>query len=307
MFRRLIHLFVLCLCICIPAALFAATQPVLSTTYMSFNPSTGQNDLQQKIAYQFPDPARFGPGPYPLFTWTPGTFEPFQDVLSLNFVSEMAGRGFVAASVQYPNMSPIQYCQTYTARAKAIYDATRITSAVGVLCSLAGVNCNQGIVTSGISQGGLISVLAKNYAPAVQATYALSVGDYNALGRYSLASCMDDQNTAIPSDRLTIVNGISDMFFPGQTAIMNVSGISCPSGTYQCWSPTGSGAGWYIIQDWQVKDGQADHCYEVSGGCTLPGVYDWNWYLGTYNWSMRPNLDWLATFGTKREFSPSGQ
>jgi hypothetical protein len=239
--------------------------------------------------------------------WTAGTFEPYQDVLSLTFVSEMASRGFVAATVQYANLGAIQYCPTYIARAKAIYDATRSTSAVGVLCSLSGVNCSQGIATSGISQGGVISVMAKNYAPAVQATYALSVGDYNAFGRYSIASCMDDRYTAISSDHLTIVNGASDMFFPGQTNVTNVSGIACPNGSNQCWSPSGSGAGWYIIQDSQVQDGQADHCYEVNGGCTFPGTFDWNWYLGTYNWSMRPNLDWLATLGTKRFFSPSGQ
>jgi hypothetical protein len=307
MLSRSIGFVVLCLCVSIPAAVFGATQPTLSTTYASFNPWTGQNDGQLGITYQFPDPARFGPGPYPLFVWTPGTYEPHQDMLSLTFVAEMANRGFVGASVQYANLDSIHNCDTITARAKAIYDATQPTSAVGVLCSVNGVDCGLGIVTSGISQGGVISVLAKNYAPAVQATYALSVGDDNLLLPSTNASCIDDQYTAISPDRLMIVNGRSDLMFHGQTKVMNVSGVACPEGTNQCWSPTGSGAGWYIIQNWQVMDGFADHCYPVIGGCAAPLLFDRNWYLSSSNWALRPNLDWLATFGTKRVFSSSGQ
>ena len=307
MLLRSLRLFGLYLCICIPATLFASTQPVQSTTYMGFNPKTRQNNLQQGIAYQFPDPAKFGNGPYPLFVWTPGTLEPYQDIVSLNFVLEMANRGFVGASVQYSNTNTLQRCSDYAVRAKSIFDATQLTSAVGVLCSVAGVSCSQGIVTAGISQGAALSIMAKNYAPSVKATYAMSISDYNLVARFNLSSCLDDQYTAIPADRLTIVNGESDVVFGGQTPLMNVSGYTCPTGTLQCWSPTGSGAGWIIIQDTQVTDGDADHCYEVNGGCTTPTTYDWDWYLNSYNWSLRPNLNWLASFGTTRVFSSTGQ
>jgi hypothetical protein len=292
--------------LCIPATVLASNQPIQSTTYLGLNPKTGQNDLQQGIVYQFPDPAMFGYGPYPLFVWVPGTYEPYQDILSLTFVAEMANRGFVSASVQYPNSNPVQFCVVYTMRVKSIYDVTRSTSAVSVLCSISGVDCGNGIVNAGISQGAAISVLAKNFAPAVQATYAMSIGDFNSLSHFGLP-CLDDENTAIPADRLTIVNGASDAFFPGQATITNVSGFACDVGTFQCWSPSGSGAGWVIIQDSQVMDLEADHCYAVNGGCTSPGTYDWNWYLNSYNWSLRPNLDWLASFGTSRVFSVSGQ
>jgi hypothetical protein len=89
---------------------------------------------------------------------------------------------------------------------------------------------------------------------------------------------------------------------------MNTSGISCPNGTFQCWSPSGSGAGWYIVQDWQLEDGIADHCYPLVGGCTIPLLFDPHWFLeAEFNWSLNPNLDWLATLGTHREFSSSGQ
>jgi hypothetical protein len=306
MLIRSIGFVVLCVCVFVPAAAFGATQPILWTNYMSFNPWTGQNDLPQIITYEFPDPARFGPGPYPLFMWTPGTFEPYQDVLSLTFLTEMANRGFVAATVQYANRELLHDCPTLTARAQAIYDSTRPTSAVSALCSLSGVDCGAGVVTSGISQGGVISVLAKNYAPAVQATYAMSVGDDNSFEPDN-AACVAAQYRAISADRLTVVNGQSDRLYQGQGNVMGVSGVTCPAGTHQCWSPTGSGAGWYIVQDWQVVDGKADHCYLTIGGCLSPAIFDRNWYSSNYNWALRPNLDWLASFGTKRTFSSSGQ
>jgi hypothetical protein len=177
---------------------------------------------------------------------------------------------------------------------------------VGVLCSLPGAACSKGIVTAGESQGGMLAVLAKNYAPEVAATYALSVSDHSSLGNVNLSACMDKSHTAIPADRLMIINGEDDQFFGGQTPLMNVSGYTCPTGTFQCWSPGGNGAGWYIVQNSQVVDGAASHCYQMNGGCT--GVtFDPNWYLpSTYDWSLMPNLEWLATFGTERVFSPTG-
>src|SRR5262245_56993367 len=301
---------VLAVCICaliVPAALMAAPQPVKQATYLSYNPKTGLNDAQMNIAYQFPDPKRFGYGPYPLFVWTVATYEWNRDALSVTFMSQMAMRGFVGASVQYSNVNAVQLCPDYINRAKSVFDSTRSTSAVGVLCSLSGVSCGKGIVTAGISQGAALSILAKNYAPAVMASFAMSISDLNHQGvDIDLSSCLDDQFTAIPANRLMIVNGQNDTVFGGQTPLMRVSGFSCPNGSIQCWSPDGSGAGWYLIQDFEVVDGNADHCYEMKGDCSL-SVFDTNWYLpSTYNWSLKPNLDWLASFGTKRTFSPTG-
>jgi hypothetical protein len=279
----------------------------LTTTYMGFDPKNSQNDLPQSITYQMPDTSAFGQGPYPVFLWTPGTMENYADPLGLTMVRQMALRGFIAATVQYSNTNAVQNCNAYTSRAKSVYDATRSGSAVGVLCTLPGASCAKGIATAGISEGGMLSVLAKNYAPNVQASFAMSVSDYDQNGSINLSSCMDKPYTAIPANRLTIVNGQADTLFGGQTPLQNVSGYTCPSGTFQCWSPDGSGAGWYIIQNSQVTDGVADHCYEMVGGCTLT-TFDGNWYLpSTYNWSLAPNLDWLASLGTRRTFSATGQ
>jgi hypothetical protein len=286
----------------ISGVLIGATQPIQTTTYLGFNPATGADDLPQGIIYQFPDPERFGPGPYALFVWTPGTFEPHWGALSLTFVTQMAQRGFVSASVQYHNKNFLGPCSGFIERAESIYKAARPESALGVLCSIAGVSCSDnGIVTAGLSQGGGIAILAKNYAPDVQAAFAMSISDYNMNGG-TLSECLDDPYTAIPPERLTIVNGESDIYFAGQVPLMNVSGYTCPAGTFQCWSPTGSGAGWYIVRDVQVRDGTADHCYQKTGGCA-GWFFDPGWHFGSANWSLKPNLDWLSTFGTSRVFA----
>jgi hypothetical protein len=302
-----LRIVVLLLCASLLPTVLAAQADAV-TTYQSFNPQTGQNNLTQHIFYRFPDPVRFGNGPFPLAMWIPGTIALYQDAFAQIFVRQMAARGFVAASVEYSNTNPVQFCSDYTNRAQGVFEASRSTSAVGVMCSFSRVNCGKGIVVSGISQGGAMSVLAKNYAPQVQAVYALSIGTFNSVGFINLSSCLADAVTAITPDRLTVINGASDPAFVGQDPIMNLSGVTCAPGTFQCWSPTGSGGGWYIVKDSQVQDRSADHCYPLVGNCTSPFDFDHGWfYEAANNWSLKPNLDWLATLGTQRVFSSNGQ
>ena len=279
-----------------------------TTTYQSYNPADEQMDLTQNILYELPDPTQFGPGPYPLFIWVPGTYEPYNDPISMEFVSQMVSRGFVSASVQYSNTESNQNCNTYQPRAQGIFDSTNPTSAVGVLCSLSQVSCDNGITVSGVSQGAELAVLSANYSSQVQAVFALSGGDHFENIRIPLP-CMDKANTQIPGNRLTIIDGQSDPYFGGQSNVQNVSGFVCPDGSFQCWSPDGSGAGWYIVQDWQNTTGTAGHCYFVDSTSVdvCSGIYDVNWRpAASYDWSLNTNLDWLATLGTQRNFSPTG-
>jgi hypothetical protein len=284
----------------IAAGAFAQIPQIGYGTYLSYNPSTSKFDLAQPLLYQQPDPAVFGPGPYPVFVWMPGTYEAFLDPLSLLFVNEMAKRGFLAASVQYSNTELYQTCPAYTARAKGVFDSSRSTSAVSTLCSLRGAACSKGLVTSGISQGGILAVLARNYAPEVQAVYVLSAGDFNhdEIGG-NLSACMAKSKTAIPANRLTIVNGKADPAFGSQSSTQGASGIVCPSGSTQCWSTDASGAGWYLVQNSEVTDGSADHCYIDVGGCN--DHFDPKWLPPSASaWALKPNLDWLGTLGTHR-------
>jgi dienelactone hydrolase len=274
-------------------------------TYLSYDGYTGKNDLTQPIFYATPDPAVYGKGPYPVAIWIPGTFELSYDPLSLLFVTQMTSRGFLAASVQYANQELWQNCSAYTTRASAIFSTASTTSAITAICALPGASCSKGIVTSGISQGGIIAILARNYTPQVKATYAMSAGSVNQLG-FNLTSCMAKPNTTLSANRLVIVNGAEDPSFGSQSSIQGASGVTCPAGSTQCWSADGSGAGWYLVQNSQVTGGQAGHCYiDKDDGCN--DNFDPNWLPpATSNWSLKPNLDWLATFGTKRVFSSTG-
>jgi len=294
------------------SSLQAATNwDTITTTYQSYNPSTGNFDLTQSITYLLPNSSKFGPGPYPVFIYAPATYETYTDPLAMEFVAGMAERGFLSATVQYNNNESVQACSNYTPRAQGIFDVHRSTSAAGVLCSLSHANCSKGIVTSGVSQGGFMGVLAANYNPNVKAVYALSMSDYAQNIEFSYP-CVDKPNTVIPANRLTIVNGVADPIFGGQQPLENVSGYTCSAGSTQCWSPDGNGAGWYIVQNSQNKNGIAGHCYFLDITGTNPntcrGLGDPNWLPpADYNWSLGPNLDWLATFGTHRNFSANGQ
>jgi hypothetical protein len=289
----------------VPAALHAEdAQPFKSITYFGYNPLTGKNDAPLNIVYQVPEPGSFGQGPYPVFIWLPGTFQFYNDPMSLTFVMEMAAHGFVSASVQYNYGFLIEPCLQYNTRAASIFEPSRANSAIARLCTLANVNCGKGVVVAGISQGAAMAILAKNYEPNVQAVYAMSISDRNRIAIGVPQSwCLDKEHTAIPADRLTIINGQNDIFFGGQSPIQRVSGLTCPTGSARCWHPEGNGAGWYLIQNKEVTDGSADHCYQMIGDC-LPTIFDPLWFPpATQDWSLQPNLDWLASFGTKRIFA----
>jgi hypothetical protein len=144
-----------------------------------------------------------------------------------------------------------------------------------------------GITVSGISQGAELTVLSANYSSQVQAVFALSGGDHFENIRIPLP-CMDKANTMIPGNRLTIIDGQSDPYFGGQSNVQNVSGFVCPDGSFQCWSPDGSGAGWYIVQNWQNTTGTAGHCYLVDSTSVdvCAGIEDVNWRApASYDWS----------------------
>src|SRR5262245_7625621 len=99
----------LCLCACLLPTVLSAQSVSVGLTwphhtyYLGYNPQTGQNNLEQNILYMYPDPQKFGNGPYPLAVWMPGTLASFRDPLSFAMVRLMSERGFVGASVGYSN------------------------------------------------------------------------------------------------------------------------------------------------------------------------------------------------------------
>ncbi|HLI86354.1 MAG TPA: hypothetical protein VKV17_20760 [Bryobacteraceae bacterium] len=291
------------------ACAFVTSAQTSEISYQGLNALTNQFDQTFPIVYSLPDASRFGPGPYPVFVWVAGTFEYFDDPLASFLMAAMNLRGFLAATVDYSNSELVQTCGQYQPRAQSIFSASQAGSAAQSICSLSSANCNLaekgGIVVMGASQGGLIAMLARNYNPNVMAVYAMSIGDA-VPAAYDYFPCEDKTSTAFPSDKITVIDGESDEFFqPVQQELQNVTGLACPAGATQCWNSDGSGGGWYIVQNTQVQSGDANHCYFISSSSCF-SIGDTTWMFGSENWSLGPNLDWLASFGTHRNFSANG-
>lgn len=235
-------------------------------------------------------------GTYPVFIYMVGTSETYTNASALAAVDEMAGRGYVAATVQYPN-STFGSCSTLTARSKCIFDSTSASSAVAALCSRPTADCSKGIVVAGFSQGSILAILSKNYDTRVQAAYGLGAGvQYST---YDLRACVANGKRSLASTRLRAVNGEADGFLGGSESgvrgqLQELTGRSCT--TSSCLASDGSG--WYIVKHAEASDGNADHCYmRASGGCNgSQNSLDQKWLNGTYGWSVDPNLQWLSGF-----------
>jgi hypothetical protein len=235
---------------------------------------------------------------YPVFVYMVGTSETYNNGSALAAVDEMAGRGYVAATVQYPN-STFGGCSTLTARSKCIFDAASPSSAIAALCSRPTADCSKGIVVAGFSQGSILAILAKNYDSRVQAAYGLGAGvQYST---YDLRACVASGKRTLTSDRLRAINGEADGFRGGSESsvrgqLQELTGLSCTTSSTSCTRSNNSG--WYIVKHAEASDGNADHCYmRASGGCSgSQSSLDQKWLNGTYSWSLDPNMAWLTGF-----------
>ena len=270
-------------------ALSAQAQTTFTTTY--------RNGSTYNIYGKEPSAA----GKYPVYVHTVGTGEAYDSAWAQAAIDAAVARGFVAATVQYANAS-FGSCSTISGRAKGIFDAASTSSAIAKLCARGKADCSKGIVTGGLSQGSIISVLAKNYDSRVQASMGQGTGSTYTVA-YNLESCMANGKHAQPGERIRIINGERDMFVGGTEAIARsqaelVTGLKC-TGRQSCFRSNGSG--WYIVKDLEVADLNADHCF--MGNLGVPGVQcsgilgvDPYYEYGNNQWGVKATMDWLKTF-----------
>lgn len=240
-----------------------------------------------------------GAGTFPVFIYTIGTGESATNASATAAVASMAGRGFVAATVAY-NSGTFSGCSTISGKARCIFNGGSATSALSRLCARPKADCSKGVVVGGFSQGAVIATLARNFDSRVQAAWGM--GDGVQYSIFNLTSCMGNGNRTLPSSRLRAVDGERDQFIgPNagnvRSQFQTLTGLSCGTGT-NCLQANGSG--WYIVQNAQVGDGSADHCYmRRTGDCGgSQNSLDAAWQTGTDPWTMNANLDWLNTFTT---------
>ena len=242
-------------------------------------------------------------GKYPVYVHVGGTWESYNGVWATAAVNAAVARGFVAATVQYDNAS-FGSCSTIGTRAKCIFNPSNVNSAIAKLCSRAKADCSKGVVTGGLSQGSIISVLSRNYDSRIRASMGQGTGSTYTVA-YNLQSCIANGKHTQPGSRLRIINGERDMFVGGTEAIARsqaelVTGIKCSGSPTSCFQ--GNGAGWAIVKDYNTVDLYADHCFMGLGtyGAQCTGVLalDPNYQYGSGSWALPATMDWLKSFVT---------
>jgi hypothetical protein len=276
------------------------TQAVTTTSFTATYTGQGNGATTCNTTFNISGQEPTTTGTFPVFIYTIGTSETFTNASATAAVAAMASRGFVAATVAY-NSGSFGNCTAISGKARCIFTGASSTSALARLCSRAKADCSKGVVVGGFSQGAVIATLAKNFDSRVQAAWGM--GDGVQYSFFNLTSCMGNGNRTLPSSRLRAVDGEKDQFI-GPTAgnvrsqFLTLTGLSCGSTATNCLQSNGSG--WYIVQNAQVGDGSADHCYmRRTGDCGgSQSSLDVGWQTGTDPWELNANLDWLKTFTT---------
>ena len=275
-------------------------QTLTTTSFTATYTGQGNNATTCNTTFNISGQEPSTTGTFPVFIYTIGTSETFTNASATAAVAAMASRGFVAATVAY-NSGSFSGCSTISGKARCIFNGASSTTALATLCRRAKADCSKGVVVGGFSQGAVIATLAKNFDSRVQAAWGM--GDGVRYSIFNLTSCMGNGNRTLTSDRLRAVDGEKDQFIgPNagnvRSQFLTLTGLSCGNTATSCLQSNGSG--WYIVQNAQVGDGSADHCYmRRTGDCGgSQNSLDAGWQTGTAPWTLNANLDWLASFTT---------
>jgi hypothetical protein len=308
--RMLLLALVFCFGILFSSSPASAQAPVpvqtFTSSYSGFNPwidwewwlTPSQKCTENQAIYGAKPTA---PGKYPLFVYTHGTLADWgQNAEGKRIVQLAAAQGFVAVALTYDSwitLSP----QGVAGHAYCMYDQPHQGNAISAACAIPEADCSKGILVSGFSQGGAISAVAKNFNSNVVAAWPMGFSGPNLP---QLIATSSGGTRALPNNKLRITNGQADVTNQGLSSfdpsVMGaISGNSCGS-SWNCLQTDGSG--YYIVQNAEVGDGYADHCFWMQvntaspkTSCTLsPTQLDPGFQPpATTTWSMISNLDWL--------------
>jgi pimeloyl-ACP methyl ester carboxylesterase len=271
----------------------SSTGPTAISALATFDTNYGSGS---GVAYAIRGAEPATEGGYPVFIYTVGTFGTYDATSALAWIDYIASRGFVAATVEYPN-GPRPGCPVLHEKAAGIYSGP--DSAIAVLCNRARANCLKGIVTAGHSQGSAMAMLAADYDSRVRAALALGTG-FDLVGPgLNYEACLVDERV-LPPDAVRAVNGESDATYGSAMSdqLNLLTGMNCAAGT-TCLRANGSG--WVLAPDDEATDGLADHCYmgvvpsgESGSGCLYPS--DPVWLSADVAWGRKAGADFLQAF-----------
>ncbi|HET9626175.1 MAG TPA: hypothetical protein VFP84_32660 [Kofleriaceae bacterium] len=282
----------------------AVTTAAFTATYVGQGANASTCNTTFTITGQEPT----GTGTNPVFLYMIGTGETATNASATAAVAAMAAKGYVAATIAYDSGS-FNSCGPLDGKARCIFNAGSSTSAVSALCARAKADCSKGIVVGGFSQGSVLATQAKNFDARVRAAWGM--GDGVSYSFFNLSACQADGNRALPSSNLRAVVGQQDQFVGGglgttpgsestaRSQLQSLTGLSCGTTATTCLRANGSG--WILVQNGQVADGSADHCFMRTAGnlCSASqNSLDANWRTGNDNWSLNASLAWLDSFVT---------
>ena len=237
-------------------------------------------------------------GRYPLFVYLTGTQMSYKGIEAQALTRAMAELGFVSVSLEYDN-GAYAYCSGMQSKARCVFGKSDTESALSKLCARPSVDCDQGIVVAGFSQGANIAALSKNYDARVRGAYLMGHG-HRASNFMDSASCQQASATALAPDELRSINGEHDGFFVAHASVFRKQ-TGARDGEHAApmrWAVCNTdGGGYYVVQDSQPSDRTADHCYfldAADGYCAKFKGLDATWLRGEAAWSMPINLRWLA-------------
>lgn len=266
-----------------------------SDTYLGWNKKTGACSTPESIRIFQPRAS----GRFPVFIYSVGTGALISSAEAEVAAKEMTKRGFISVVLDYESGAGFS-CDKMQLKAKCAYGENLATSATAKVCALASADCARGIVVAGLSQGANLAILANNHDSHVRAAWLISFGGAAVGNAYT--QCYLDSQTKLPANRLRVINGREGQSQP--LSNLNAStGTLCLGINQSCFRQNGSG--WYLVENNQVEDHHADHCYFVGAaddgseiGCSVnANRADVGW-LPPANapWSLNTNLDWLAKF-----------
>jgi dienelactone hydrolase len=237
-------------------------------------------------------------GKYPVVVYLHGTLSDWGgNPDGQKFAQLAAGQGFVAAAITYDSSMTLNTPDDQD-HAYCMFNQSHSGNPLNTICAMAKADCSKGILVTGFSQGGDIAVMSKNYNSNVQAVWGIGTSENTAPFVAPPAGIR-----ALPNNKLRINIGQNDSFiYPNgfnPTNQIAMTGDNCGT-SFQCLQADGSG--YYIVQNSEVADGNADHCYWMSvntstDSCTLtitnfdPGFQP----PATTSWSMITTLNWLRS------------
>jgi hypothetical protein len=283
-------------------------QAVTTTSFTATYTGQGANATTCNTSFTITGQEPSGAGTNPVFLYMIGTGETATNASATAAVAGMAAKGYVAATIAYDS-GTFNGCGPLDGKAKCIFDSTSPKSAVAALCGRAKADCSKGIVVGGFSQGSVLATQAKNFDARVRAAWGM--GDGVNYSIFNLNACQANGNRTLSSNNLRVVVGQQDQFVGGglgasagnentaRNQLQTLTGFTCGANATSCLQANGSG--WILVQNGQVTDGTADHCFMRTAGnlCSAnQNSLDNGWKTGTANWELGASLSWLDTFTT---------